>query len=93
MSEIKNRITEEDIFAVIVKREFQKLGEKTCICVLTLKNGFEVVGYASPVDKNNYTQEIGEQISYNNAVNKIWELEGYLLQQRLYEGQAAEQTS
>jgi hypothetical protein len=36
------------------------------------------------VDPQNYNEEIGQEISRKNAVDKIWQLEGYLLQEMIY---------
>ena len=52
-------------------------------CVITLKNGFTVTGESSCASPENYNQEIGQKIAYDNAVNKIWPLEGYLLKEQL----------
>ncbi len=60
----------------------------TTICQLTLQNGFVVVGTSACIDKNSFSKEIGEQEAYKNALDKVWELEGYLLKQRLYETQS-----
>lgn len=81
------RLTPSDIDLVIVDKTFTTLPSgKVMVCELTLRNGFTVRGEASVVSKENFNQEIGEQISYSNARNKIWELEGYLLQEYIYKG-------
>lgn len=54
-------------------------------CVLTLKNGFTVTGESACASPENFDEEIGRKISRENAVNKIWLLEGYLLKQKLSE--------
>ena len=54
-------------------------------CVLTLKNGFTVTGESACASSENFDAEIGRKIARENAVNKVWMLEGYLLKQRLYE--------
>lgn len=80
------RLTPEDISAAIVGESYTMLPSgKTMVCELTLRNGFTVLGDASVVSPENFNEDIGRAISYDNARNKIWELEGYLLQQRLYE--------
>lgn len=79
----ENTITEEKIKSKILSEEFHKMGKKTTICLLTLHNGFEVVGVSACVDPANYDQAIGEKIALENATEKIWELEGYLLQNNL----------
>lgn len=80
-----NTITTEDIEKVILKENDAKLGEKTTVVVLTLKNGFEVVGTSACVDPTNYDHEIGKKYARQRAVDKIWELEGYRLQNQLSE--------
>ncbi|MGP2822154.1 Gp49 family protein [Serratia ureilytica] len=54
-------------------------------CVLVLRNGFTVTGESACASPENFDAEIGRKIARQNAVNKIWLLEGYLLKQRLSE--------
>lgn len=54
-------------------------------CVLVLKNGFTVTGESACASPENFDAEIGRKIARENAVNKIWMLEGYQLKQSLYE--------
>lgn len=54
-------------------------------CVLTLQNGFTVTGESACASPENFDAEIGRKIARDNAVNKVWMLEGYLLKQRLHE--------
>lgn len=79
----KNKLTEQDIEEVIEHERYIKLGQKTTICLLTLKNGFEVVGKSGCVDPKNYDHEIGCRIARQKAIDQVWLLEGYLLQDKL----------
>ncbi|MBD9985665.1 Gp49 family protein [Citrobacter portucalensis] len=54
-------------------------------CVLVLRNGFTVTGESACASPENFDAEIGRKIARENAVNKIWMLEGYLLKQRLHD--------
>ena len=54
-------------------------------CVLTLENGFTVTGESACASPENFDAEIGKKIAFENAREKIWLLEGYLLKQRLFE--------
>ncbi|MGZ0195593.1 Gp49 family protein [Citrobacter freundii] len=54
-------------------------------CVLVLENGFTVTGESACASPENFDAEIGRKIARQNAVNKIWLLEGYLLKQKLSE--------
>lgn len=78
------RLKPEDIDAKIVGETYTKLPSgKVMVCELTLANGFTVRGEAAVVSVENFDEEIGKTISRRNARNKIWELEGYLLQEHL----------
>lgn len=54
-------------------------------CIMVLKNGFTVTGESACASPENFDAEIGRKIARDNAVNKIWMLEGYLLKQKLSE--------
>jgi hypothetical protein len=56
-------------------------------CVLVLRNGFTVTGESACASPENFDAELGRKIARQNAVNKIWPLEGYLLKQQLADGQ------
>lgn len=52
-------------------------------CVLVLRNGFTVTGESACASPENFDAQIGRDIARNNAVSKVWQLEGYLLKQNL----------
>lgn len=81
---MKNKLTIDEIKGVIAQEEYVFKGTLT-LCILTLKNGFFVTGESACFDISNYDQETGKKIAFERALNKIWELEGYLLKQRLFE--------
>ncbi len=55
------------------------------LCIIILENGFKVEGVSACVDPANYNEDIGRSCAYENAFNKIWEVEGYLLRQAMWE--------
>lgn len=57
----------------------------TCLtlCVLVLKNGYVVTGESACASPDNFNAEIGRKIARDNARNKIWALEGYVLRNKL----------
>ena len=59
--------------------------EALTFCILVLKNGFTVTGESACASPENFDAEIGRKIAYENARNKIWLLEGYLLKEKLYQ--------
>ncbi|GAB2940487.1 Gp49 family protein [Aquaspirillum soli] len=52
-------------------------------CVLVLRNGFTVTGESACVSPENFDAEIGRKIARENAINKVWPLMGYALQEKL----------
>lgn len=86
---MSTKVSREDVESKIVNEEFLvSSSKKKTVCILTLENGFEAMGSAGVVDPANYDKAKGEEISRQNAFNKAWELEGYLLQQKLHEAKA-----
>jgi len=53
------------------------------MCVIKLENGFTVTGESACASPENFNAEIGAKIARDNAKQKIWPLEGYLLKARL----------
>lgn len=85
------RLKPEDIDKVIVKEDYYVFPETTMtVCLLTLTNGYHVTGESAAVSLENFDKEVGEKIARENARNKIWALEGYLLRQKLSETKESE---
>ena len=79
------RLTPDIIDSLIKEKAFHKLTDVLTVCVLTLQNGFTVTGESACASPANYNQQIGEDIAFTNARDKIWPLAGYELKQKLYE--------
>lgn len=80
------RIKPDHVASLIVAETFTILPSgRTMICELTLANGFTVRGESSAVSIENFDEGIGRKVSREQAVDKIWGFEAYLLKQRLHE--------
>ncbi len=79
------RLTPALIDKTIASESFHKLTDVLTVCVLTLVNGFTVTGESACASPENYNEELGNKIAKENARDKIWMLEGYLLKQKLHE--------
>ena len=78
-------VTEESIKAKIRGATWTFLpSHKSCVCEITMKNGFTVRGESAIVDERYFDPDVAKKISYEDAFRKIWALEGYLLQEMLY---------
>lgn len=79
------RLTPADIDATIVDEAYYVFpGTTTTICRLTLRNGYSTIGESAAVSLVNFDEEIGRKVARENARDKIWVLEGYLLKDKLF---------
>ncbi len=58
-------------------------GTTLTVCCLTLRNGYNVTGESAAASPENFDVDVGRRIAKDNARNKIWALEGYLLRSKL----------
>ena len=78
------RLTPPLIDATIASESYHVFpGTTRTICALTLRNGFVVIGESAAASPENFDEAIGRRIARENARNKIWALEGYLLREKL----------
>lgn len=78
------RLTPDLIDAAIVSEQYHVFaGTTMTVCALTLRNGYIVAGESAAASPENFDQAIGRKIARDNARNKIWALEGYLLREKL----------
>ncbi|MHA3051841.1 Gp49 family protein [Acinetobacter sp. ANC 4640] len=59
--------------------------ETLTFCILILKNGFTATGESACVSPENFNAETGRKVARENAREKIWQLEGYLLKEKLHQ--------
>lgn len=83
----KNTVTQEQIDALIAgaKIERRTVFAKCTIVSVHLENGFVLTESSACVDPANFDPKIGEEICMERIKDKLWELEGYALQKKLYE--------
>ncbi|WP_440464311.1 Gp49 family protein [Psychrobacter sp. ASPA161_6] len=86
MTDLPNTVTKEQLDDLVArsKVEYAVFDNKLTVAVITLPNKFKVTGEASCVDAKNFKKELGETYALENAIKKLWELEGYLLDAHLH---------
>lgn len=80
----KPRVTKEQMEARINNTAFTKIGKTVTHCRIILDNGFSVSGESACVNPENYNQQIGEKIAYDQAFAKLWPLFGFMLAESNY---------
>jgi hypothetical protein len=79
-------VTEQHLYDTVRAVQFWQPENSTLtVCAAQLQNGSYVVGQSACVSEVNFDANIGKDIAYKNAVDKIWELEGYLLRERIFQ--------
>jgi Phage protein (N4 Gp49/phage Sf6 gene 66) family len=81
----QNKVTPEHIAEIIGQStvDIKSVFGKTTIVSVQLPNGFVIVESSSCVDPVNYNEDLGAEICFQRIENKLWELEGYVLQNAL----------
>lgn len=84
---MKTRLTPTDVQEMIASIEYLPSVSYPTLtfCVLTLVNDCVVTGQSNVIDPANYDKAMGEKAAFDNALDKIWEMEGYALKRDLYE--------
>jgi hypothetical protein len=84
---MKNSITKQDVDEVMNNSEFvyHTDFEKNLVGSMKMPNGFIITIASACVDKENYSIKIGKEILHERFENKVWELLGFALQQKVYE--------
>lgn len=81
----KNTVTQEQIDNLIREAQVnvKTMFGKCTVVAVQLKNGFVLVESSSCVDPMNYDEAMGMSICMERIKNRLWELEGYKLQNEL----------
>lgn len=53
------------------------------IVVITLDNGYALMGMSAPADPDNYNEEVGIKFAREDALRKMWPLEAYVMREHM----------
>lgn len=86
---LPRNVTLADIQAKVKKTVYTILPDTTTtVCQLFMENGYVVLGTSACVDPAMFNKATGEKYAYEDAINKCWPLEGYLLAERRFKAAA-----
>lgn len=81
----RTSVTITDMQQKTKKVEYYRVPDTTTtLCFMHMHCGFLVIGKSACVVPEMYNQALGEKYAYEDAVNKLWELEGYLFANEIY---------
>ena len=79
------RVTPDSIQNKIKSTQYYVFpGTTFTTALITLENGAHVLGESACVSPENFDEEIGRKVAYQNAVQKVWPLEGDWLKEKLF---------
>lgn len=81
------RVTEKSIKDKIANVDYIVRDDLLTICIIKMSNGFMVHGVSAPASPQNFDADVGKRYAYDNAFKQLWQLEGYLLRERLSRGE------
>lgn len=82
---LRTAVTLPDMQAKVAKVVYNILPDTTTtMCRLFMENGYTVLGTSACVNPANFNAAVGEKFAYEDAINKLWPLEGYLLAQERF---------
>lgn len=82
------RVTFDELQANIVGKKFVQHDLLT-ICILTLANGFTVVGKSACAVPGNFKLDVGQRLAEQDAIGQVWPLMGYELKSKVALAMAA----
>lgn len=84
-----NRVSLDSIEAKIATVEYHNptICPHMTVAFVKMTNGFIVIGESAPADPENFNAVLGQKFALENAIRKIWPLEGYALRERLAAGE------
>lgn len=80
-----NRVTLDSMKAKVASTEYIRpaSARHMTIAVVSLSNGFQLIGKSAPADPANFDAALGEKFALEDAIRQMWPLEGYLLREKL----------
>lgn len=83
---LPDSVSKEYVESIITRVEYiNPEGTALTLCLLHCKNGFICVGESACAVPSRYDPALGQKYSYENAFDKLWAHEGYVLKTKRYE--------
>lgn len=74
----KYGLSKEKLEAEIASVDYVQFNPTGLLCTITLCNGYTVTGESSCIDPTTFNVEIGKNIAYTKAFEKLWGVLGYV---------------
>ena len=77
-------LTDKDILGKIKNVTYHVFeGTTVTVALVELENGYHVIGESACLDIKDFNVTTGQKWALDDAVDKIWQLEGYLVKEKM----------
>lgn len=75
---LNRKIDKKEILGLIAETTYHRVEDSTMtLCRLRLKNSTIVHGESACINPDDFDEKLGKESAFNDALDKLWELEGY----------------
>lgn len=80
-----HRVTLDSLNALVATEQYlnPEAAAHVTVCIMTLTNGFVLIGHSAPADPGNFNAQLGRDFARNECIRQMWPLEGYRLRSAL----------
>lgn len=68
----------------VLTEEYLIRGGRFMVCIIYTKGGYYVTGESAPINPAEFTEELGRKYSREEAIEKIWKIEGIIARKQHY---------
>lgn len=68
----------------VLSEEYLIRGGRFMVCIIYTKGGYYVTGESAPINPAEFTEELGKKYSREEALDKIWRIEGIIARKQHY---------
>lgn len=76
------KLTKAHLESLVQSKTFSRPAGTLTVCIITLAGGAQVLGESNVINPANFDPKIGEQMAYEDAIEKLWQLEGYSIKRQ-----------
>lgn len=78
------KLSPEWIENQVLSEEYITRGERFMVCIIYTKGGYYVTGESAPINPEEFKDELGRKYSREEALDKIWRIEGLIARKQHY---------
>ena len=89
VTELDENLLEEEndpLWELIFSYDFHHFPETTCtVCCLVLLNNFTIIGESSCINPEDFDEDVGQELAFQDAFNQLAKYEAYMSKEVLYQ--------